>query len=211
MTISNDILILPLECDLDVANVPRVRAIINEHLAKGCRRVIINMEKATYIDSLGVALLLSVARTLHAQGGLLSLTNVNSSIYRMLVICRLVDFIPVTNTANKTPIPALDPTVHPLWQGTMHVEPQKLSAVRQRIEEVLERATELSANEIFDLTLAGGEALGNAIDHTGGQPRRLGLCAGLRYSEAFLYAGLAPYLQYSKYRLAQAARLCSPQ
>lgn len=169
MTSSADILVLPLEGDLDVTSVPRVRALINEYLKKGCQRIIINMEKASYIDSLGMALLLTCARNLHERGGLLSLTNVNSSIYRSLVICRMVDFIPVKNTANKAPIPALDPGVHPLWQGTMHVDPQKLGAARRRIEEILERATELDANEIFDLTLAGGEALGNAIDHTGAE------------------------------------------
>lgn len=166
MSQTNDILVIPLEGDLDVNSVPRVRALIDDNIAAGCKRIIINLADVTYVDSLGVALLLTSARKLHEAGGLLSLINVSEPVYRILVICRLVDFIPVSSTAPKPAIPALDPSVRPLWQGTMSVDPTKLSCVRQRIEEVLTNSTELTPNDIFDLTLAGGEALGNAIDHT---------------------------------------------
>lgn len=165
MTASNDILLLPLEGDLDVTSVAGVRAIIDEHMSEGCKRIIVNMADTDYIDSMGVALLFTTARRLHEQGGLLSLVNVSDPVYRTLTICRLVDFIPVANTAPKPPIPALSPTAHPLWQGKMHVNPTRLSDVRRRLSEVLER-TDLTPEEVFDLTLAAGEALGNAIDHT---------------------------------------------
>lgn len=166
MLSSSNILLLPLEGDLDVTSVPGVRTLIDEHIAKGYQRIILNMTKTEYVDSTGMALLLTSARRLAEKGGLLSLVNVNDQIYRTLCICRLVDFIPVSNTTEKPPIPELDPAIRPLWQGTMRVDPTKLGLVRKRIEEILTRATELSSTEIFDLTLAGGEALGNAIDHT---------------------------------------------
>lgn len=165
MIAPNDILVLPLDGDLDVTSVPRVRNIIESHIAKGCRRVIVNMAEASYVDSMGVALLFTMARHLREQGGLLSLVNVRGSVYRTLAICRMVDFVPVSGMGPKPPIPALDPQAHPIWQGTMRVAPTKLASVRQRIEQVLER-TDLTPEEIFDLTLAAGEALGNAIDHT---------------------------------------------
>lgn len=166
MSSLTDILVLPLEGDLDVTSVPSVRAIIDKCIAAGCRRVILNMAETSYVDSLGMALLLSTARHLNELGGLLSLVNVQERVYRTLCICRLVDFVPVSSAGPKPPIPALAPGVHPIWQGTMNVDPSKLGDVRRRIEEVLERSTDLDANDIFDLTLAGGEALGNAIDHT---------------------------------------------
>lgn len=165
MTNADDILVIPVEGDLDVSCVARLRPYIDERIAGGCRRVILNMAQASYVDSLGMSLIFSEARRLRELGGLLSLVNVNASVYRSLVICRLVDFVPVTGAGPKPPIPALDPTVRPLWHGTMRVDPSRLSMARGRVEQLLTQ-TGLTPDEVFDMTLAGGEALGNAIDHT---------------------------------------------
>lgn len=166
MAYNSDILIIPLEGDLDATTVPKVRSLIDRRVSEGCKRVILNLAEVSYIDSVGVALLLSSARKLYEAGGFFSVINVSEPVYRTLVICRLIDFIPISTTAPKPPIPSLDPSARPLWSGTMSVDPLKMAQTRARIEEVLSRSTELSANDIFDLTLAGGEALGNAIDHT---------------------------------------------
>ncbi len=165
MTNADDILVIPVEGDLDVSCVARLRPYIDERIVGGCRRVILNMAQASYVDSLGMSLIFSEARRLRELGGLLSLVNVNASVYRSLVICRLVDFVPVTGAGSKPPIPALDPTVRPLWHGTMRVDPLRLSMARGRVEQLLTQ-TGLTPDEVFDMTLAGGEALGNAIDHT---------------------------------------------
>lgn len=165
MTNADDILVIPVEGDLDVSCVARLRPYIDERIVGGCRRVILNMAQASYVDSLGMSLIFSEARRLRELGGLLSLVNVNASVYRSLVICRLVDFVPVTGAGPKPPIPALDPTVRPLWHGTMRVDPSRLSMARGRVERLLTQ-TGLTPDEVFDMTLAGGEALGNAIDHT---------------------------------------------
>ena len=165
MTNADDILVIPVEGDLDVSCVARLRPYIDERIVGGCRRVILNRAQASYVDSLGMSLIFSEARRLRELGGLLSLVNVNASVYRSLVICRLVDFVPVTGAGPKPPIPALDPTVRPLWHGTMRVDPSRLSMARGRVEQLLTQ-TGLTPDEVFDMTLAGGEALGNAIDHT---------------------------------------------
>ena len=165
MTNADDMLVIPVEGDLDVSCVARLRPYIDERIVGGCRRVILNMAQASYVDSLGMSLIFSEARRLRELGGLLSLVNVSASVYRSLVICRLVDFVPVTGAGPKPPIPALDPTVRPLWHGTMRVDPSRLSMARGRVEQLLTQ-TGLTPDEVFDMTLAGGEALGNAIDHT---------------------------------------------
>lgn len=162
---SGNILVIPVEGDLDVASVPRVRACILDGIQSGVRRVILSLADVSYVDSAGMGLIMGAASKLRDAGGLLSLVNVDSSIYRMLVINRLVDFIPVSGHGPKPPIPALDPTVRPLWHSTMRVNPERLSEARQRVEELFAK-TELTSDEVFDLTLAAGEALGNAVDHT---------------------------------------------
>ncbi len=168
MTATSDILLLPIEGDLDVSSVPRVRSYLQRSINDGCRRVILNLADTSYVDSLGMGLILTSARRLNERGGLLSLVNVNDAVYRSLEICRLVDFIPVAGNAPKPPIPELDPSVRPLWHGTMSVDASHLAAARKRMEQLLNR-TELTPDEVFDLTLAGGEALGNAVDHTGAE------------------------------------------
>lgn len=161
----SDILMLPVEGDLDAETAPRVRAYLEGRVRRGCRRVIMNLANTSHIDSVGVGLILGMARLLRSEGGLLSLVNVSPAVYRSLVICRLVDFIPVSGAAPKPPIPALDPSVRPLWRATMCVDADRLAYVRQRLDRLLHK-TSLAADEIFDFTLACGEALGNAVDHT---------------------------------------------
>lgn len=156
---------IPVEGDLDVAAVPKLRSYLTERIERGCRRVILNLANARYVDSLGMSLILATSRRLREEGGLLSLVNVGPQVYRSLVICRLVDFIPVTGVGPKPPIPALDPSVRPLWRGTMRIDAAQLAPARRRVEELLAR-TRLAPDEAFDLTLAVGEAVGNAVDHT---------------------------------------------
>lgn len=165
MATASDILVIPLEGDLDVASVPRVRSYLEQRIAEGCTRVILNLACTEYVDSLGMGLILATARRLADRGGQLSLICVSDDVYRMLCICRLVDFIPVRRNAPKPAIPALDPMVLPVWKSTMRVPAEQLQAARRRLEELLAR-TDLTPDEAFDLTLAGGEALGNAVDHT---------------------------------------------
>lgn len=165
MQTKRDILVYPLEGDLDVTAVPRLRDYFAQCIDAGCRRIVLNLAATRYVDSLGMGLILSTARRLSALGGQLSLVCVSDAVYRALCICRFVDFIPVRRSAPKPPIPALDPTVLPVWQSTMRVPATRLASARRRMEELLAH-TELTPNEVFDLTLAGGEALGNAVDHT---------------------------------------------
>ena len=99
MATASDILVIPLEGDLDVASVPRVRSYLEQRIAEGCTRVILNLACTEYVDSLGMGLILATARRLADRGGQLSLICVSDDVYRMLCICRLVDFIPVRRNA----------------------------------------------------------------------------------------------------------------
>lgn len=162
---ARDILVIPVEGDLDVTTVPRVRACLENGLRRGSRRVVLSLGDASYVDSSGVGFILATARRLRARGGAVSLINVRREVYRALVISRLVDFIPVSGIAPNPRIPALDPAVRPLWHGTVRVDPHGLADARRRLERLLAR-TELTSEEAFDLMLAAGEALGNAVDHT---------------------------------------------
>lgn len=162
---TSDIVVLPVESDLTVLTAPRLRHDLDALIDGGCKRIILNMGKATYIDSAGMATILLEIRKMRAAGGLLSLINVSKPAYHSLRRVRVVDFAPVIPADTTRQVPELDPRVEPLWRRVLCSDADHMHETRQRVEHLLEN-TMLTADEAFDMTLACGEALGNAFDHT---------------------------------------------
>ena len=165
MCSQSNIVLVTVPGDLDVTTVAPVRRQIDSAIARGSRRVILNMAAADYVDSAGMALIMRELRRLREVGGLLSLIDVSPQAYKALVLMRLVDLMPVSAAGARREVSELAPWVLPLWQNTLAVDPDRLAEARARVEQLLRR-TALSADDVFDTTLAVGEALGSAIDHT---------------------------------------------
>lgn len=161
------IALVSVEGDLDVTTAPGVRDRIERLLAEGCRRVVVNMGAARHVDSAGLGVILSELRRMRGRGGLLSLINVSPQVYRALCRMRVLDYLPVSQAGARREVTALDPTALPCWRTTFRVEADGLAAARERLQGLV-RAMPFSADEEFDLVLACGEALGNAVDHTCG-------------------------------------------
>lgn len=161
-----NIAMLVVPQDLDVSQVASLREQIDHLIVRGCRRVILNMTNVGFMDSCGLSLLISEARHMRQLGGLLSLDGVSEQVYRMMSIARLVDFIPCTLLGSKPAVPSLDRSAQPLWQRSLLVDAARLSHARAWVEKSLADAR-LTPDAVFDLTLACGEALGNALDHAG--------------------------------------------
>ena len=162
---SIDIAVVAVGGDLDVTGAPRVRARIEDLTARGCRRVLLNMAEVSYVDSAGLAMIFSETRHVRQLGGLLSLINVSPQVYHIMTVVRLADLVPVSLAGPRPPVPALEAGIHPLWRRTLRVDPRHMPDVRARLGELL-REMRLTPDEVFDMTLAAGEALGNAVDHT---------------------------------------------
>lgn len=163
-----NIALVPVEQDLDATTVDTVRSMLDALIDGGCKRIVLNMASVSYIDSAGIALILSSVRRMRASGGLLSMINVSGQALYALKRSRLVDFMPVSCdvTARRQGKP-LDPTTQPLWQTSLPIDGSNLSNTRKNVEQLLER-TQLSDDEVFDANLAVGEAMGNAVDHARG-------------------------------------------
>lgn len=159
-----DIAVVPIEHDLDVSSVSSVRRELEALVDGGCRRIFLNMAGSGYADSAGLGLIISIARQMRAAGGLVSLMNVPAQLGRALALARLTDMIPVADARPRPELPVLDRSARPEWQRTIRVEADGLSHARNWIAELLRRLP-LSPDEVFDMTLASGEALGNAVDH----------------------------------------------
>lgn len=162
-----NIAIVSVAGDLDVSTVPTVRGRIDRLVSQGCRRIFLNMARASYVDSAGMGLILTELRRMRGMGGLISLVNVSPQAYQALRRMRMLDYMPVVRAGERRAVTALDPTVLPSWRTTFRVEPGALDEARGRLADLL-GSLPFSADEVFDMTLASGEALGNAVDHTCG-------------------------------------------
>ncbi len=176
MAAMTHIAVLPVETDLDVRTADRVRDEIDQLIGAGCRRIILNMANTAFIDSLGMGMLFAELRKMRALGGLISLTGVSPDLYRILKILRLADVMPVSQQGLRDDIPALPLDQPPLWHTSFPVSAEGLAPARNRIAELVS-SVGLTADEVFDMKLAAGEALGNAIDHTCAQGVLAGVAA----------------------------------
>lgn len=151
--------------DLDVRSAPKVRAWIDGLVDSGCRRVVLNMANASYADSAGFGMILREMRRMREVGGILSLTNVKDRVYRSLVVMRMADLVPITRAGASCEVPDLPAGALPEWRTTFRVDAGGLEQARGRLHSLI-AGLPLSDDDIFDMNLASGEALGNAVDHT---------------------------------------------
>ncbi len=163
MNINAGTVILPVGGDIDMSSADELRTTIDLLIDDGCGRLILNMEKVGYVDSAGYAMLVASARRMRAAGGVLSLVGVQPNVYRTMYLARLVDFIPVTRMTSGT-VPDIEPGARALWARTAKVEPDDLAATRSKVRAWLSDMR-LTPDQVFDMTLACGEAMGNAVDH----------------------------------------------
>lgn len=165
---SSDIALVPILDDLTSRTVPYVRGVLEGLMATGKRRIVLNMAEVSHVDAAGMSFILGMVRRMRECGGLISLIDVTPGVLYSLRIARIVDLIPVRAANTPSGVPELDPSVLPLWRTTLPVNAKDLHAARQRVSELAQRLP-FSCDEVFDLTLAVGEALGNAADHTCGE------------------------------------------
>lgn len=165
MTTKTNIAQVSVDGDLDVRSTPKVRELVDELIDSGCRRVVLNMANASYADSAGFGMILREMRRMRQVGGLISLTNVADRVYRALVVMRMADLVPVTRAGDSTEVPELPANTLPEWRTTFRVDKDKLDCARNRLQRMIAELP-LSDDDLFDMNLASGEAVGNAVDHT---------------------------------------------
>lgn len=167
MSYEHDIALVPVSGDLNVQSAPALKRTLEGLLDDGCLRIVLNMAAVPFVDSAGMAVIFGVLRRLRARGGLMSLINVSSSVMRSLKIARIVDLVPVSTCGGAREVEELDPSVQPTWRTSIPVNKDDLQTTRVRVGELASRM-QFSHDDVFDLTLAVGEAIGNAVDHTCG-------------------------------------------
>lgn len=164
----SDIAVVTPPGDIDISTVSILRERLDALESKGLRRIVINCQAVGFIDSTGLAFLLTRARELMRRDGLLSLVNASDEVIRFLEIARLADILHAT-TAVRPSVPELAPNELPMWSKSVSVCEgiENLPRYRHRVSELLEPLP-LARDARYDMALAAGEALGNAYDHAAG-------------------------------------------
>src|SRR6266446_2525899 len=81
--------VLPLEGDIDLHVSPAVTESLNAMIKKKPERIVIDLSRATYIDSAGVAALILAMREVKEYGGKFFLSGVQETIRAILETSRL--------------------------------------------------------------------------------------------------------------------------
>ena len=81
--------VLAIEGDIDLHVSPAVREALNAMIKKRPERIVIDLSRATYIDSAGVAALILAKQEVEAYGGRFFLSGVQETIRSILETSRL--------------------------------------------------------------------------------------------------------------------------
>jgi len=81
--------VLPLEGDIDLHVSPAVTASLNAMIKKKPERIVIDLSRATYIDSAGMAALMLAMQDVEAYGGKFFLSGLQETTRSIFEISRL--------------------------------------------------------------------------------------------------------------------------
>ncbi len=157
--------------DIDISVVPEFRRELETALESGCSHVVMDLSRVEYADSSALGLLVWLDRRLTPLGGRLVLAGATRDVTRVLELSGLVS---IARSVSATPnveaaLEGIDLTEHvtePLWcrSISMGADVDELGVRRQ---EVCDLAIPLGFSEaaLFDIKVAVGEALANAVRH----------------------------------------------
>ncbi len=163
--------VLRIDGELDLQSVPDVRKSIEAALERGCVNVVLDLSHVSYADSSTFALLVWLDRELVPREGKLVLAGASGNVSRVLELSGLVGAAPTIAASLdvSSALSGLDlgaPIAPALWTKTM-VRPASaasLAEIRASVCVVLE-PLRIPESTLFDIRVAVGEALANAIRH----------------------------------------------
>lgn len=154
-----------------MAIVPDLRQALEGALESGCTNVVLDLDKVAYADSSALGLLVWLDHHLQPTSGRLILAGAQRDIMRILELSGLVTVAAsiamspnVTDALGGLDLPPI--STHPLWERDIELESDvdRLAGVREEVCVLLEPLG-FSEPILFDLKVAVGEALANAIRH----------------------------------------------
>ncbi len=90
-----DVVILDVDGEIDLYNAPDLKEHINAQIQNRHFKVIINMDRVSYIDSSGIGALISCLSNLKKHQGGLKIIKITGSVGKVFQLTRLTSFFDV--------------------------------------------------------------------------------------------------------------------
>lgn len=157
--------------EIDMVSAPDVRLALEAAVNRGCVHVVMDLARVSYVDSSALGLIVWADRMLEPRGGRLVLAGAGRDVSRVLELSGLVGSAPtlaatadVSEAVVGLELPPVPDTT--LWTRVLSfpARAESLASARAEVSEVL-RPLALPESTMFDVRVAVGEALSNAIRH----------------------------------------------
>ncbi len=96
-----DVTILEVEGTLIVGNRQELKQKVIEELETGTRKVLVDFDKTTYIDSSGLGVLVSLAKKIREMGGDLRLANLNEDLQTLFELTKLDTLFQISESRDR--------------------------------------------------------------------------------------------------------------
>ncbi|MHB9002972.1 MAG: anti-sigma factor antagonist [Coriobacteriia bacterium] len=163
--------VIHLDGDLDLATVPSVRTVLDSLVDTGFIRMVLDLTNVDYVDSSALGLLVWLDRSLQTRGGKIVLAAPNRNVRRVLEISRILSV--ASSMHEEKSVEAALAAIEPEHGGAveewveeivMPADAGHLAATRDRVSAIIEPLG-FSSAALFDVKVALGEALANAVRH----------------------------------------------
>jgi anti-anti-sigma factor len=157
--------------DIDTAIVPELRTDLEESIESGCVNLVLDFSEVTYADSTALGLLVWLDHELGAREGRVFLAGANSDITRIFELSGLTTLgtaisvsDDVASALSGLSLEAISDDE--LWRRQICIpaDINELAGVRDAVS-VLVAPLGFTDSAIFDIKVALGEALANAVRH----------------------------------------------
>ena len=160
-----------IDGDIDAALVPDLRRVLETVIESGVANIIVDMSHVTYVDSSAMGLLVWLDRHLCRIDGRIVLSGANRDVARILEIAGLAS---VAHTVTSTEdlqdalvgFESLKTDATLLWSRDVQMPSrvEELAVVREHVADLI-MPLQFSEAALFDIKVALGEALANAVRH----------------------------------------------
>jgi len=163
--------VLHVDGDIDLAMVPELRSALEGLLKSGIVNIVVDLRGVTYADSSALGLLVWLDSRLRDADGKIVLSGANKDVTRILEISGLVSVARTLSSSESVHealvgLESFRRTARRLWTRnfTMHADVEELASVRENVTSLLV-PLHFTEAALFDIKVALGEALANAVRH----------------------------------------------
>lgn len=165
------ICVVNVQGDIDASTAPQLRAELEAAVGRGCVNIVIDLKRVSYADSSALSVIVWMNRILEPSQGRLVLAGAGRDVTRILELSGLVGAASTVSAAPDASdalagLMLAEPTQPPMWTRGLEIPAlsSSLAAMRAAVADMLDPLG-LSEETLFDIRVAVGEALSNAIRH----------------------------------------------